>query len=312
MRNPTSSVRLIAVVAAVALVATSCWVGLGFNYANSRANTLESTITAAASADLAETWSYDEVDGVTSTPVVFGGDGEGDFYALNRHTGAIEWSVNLDSHPHARIFGSPVTVDGLVIIGVASCELAISKPDYTFRGAVVAFDAVTGTELWRTYTTTNDAQAAPLSDALLAIDYTIGTQDVVGVGDKAGVYAALDRDTGATVWARQLTTGGYLGGIMMTSAYANGVIYASPNVMVNPGDYANAANTSQTFAIDATDGSIIWEVTVPAASFVSPTVAGDVLYQPTTPGPLYAPCGFWFFGQPPNPAGGLIAFKPDL
>lgn len=231
---------------------------------------------------------------------------------------------------------------------------------------------------------TYEEPAAPRSDALMAIDYTngeivwlrqftegdvytifgsppqgpdadigaapnlftIGDRDVVGVGDKAGVYAALDRDTGETVWARELTEGSHLGGVMMTAAVDatagnDGVIYVSSNVMVDAYDYTASGNTSRTFALDATDGSVLWEVTIPASSFGALTLANGVLFQPTTPGTLYAldatdgsvlwsedlgaelgggvsvtngtvyaPYGFWFFGSPPNPAGGVVAFRP--
>ena len=341
---------------------------------------------------------------------LFIGDGEGDFHALDRTTGEVLWSADLDSHPQTRIFGSPVVSGDMVIVGVASYELAIPKADYTFRGSVVALDKATGAERWRLRTTTDDAQAgagvsvwstpaidlgrrllyigtgntyeppaAPLSDSLLAIHldtgevawsrqftsgdvYTIfgtppqgpdadigaapnlfrsGDRDVVGVGDKAGVYAALDRDTGETVWARQLTVGSHLGGIMMTSAHHEGVIYASSNIMANEADYTSAANTSRTFALDADDGSVLWERALPAASFGALTHANGVLFQPTTPGVLYAldagdgqvlwsqdlgadlgggvsvsngtvlaPYGFWFFGAPARPQGGLVALRP--
>ena len=453
--------RVLATVLAVAMLAAGCWTSYGFDDTNSRSNPFDTAISPANAGDLAEVWRYDDVDGVTSTPVVFGdwvyfgswdgylravdlddgslrwetrlttvggvgvmvdatpridgdqvlvGDGQGRFHALNRFTGAVNWTTQLDTHPQTRIFGSPVTVDGMVIVGVASYELAIPKPDYTFRGSVVALDLATGAEEWRTYTTTNDAQsgagvsvwstaavdrdrhmlyigtgntyeppAAPMSDALMALDYRtgqvawirqftvgdvytifgappqgpdadigaapnlfrIGEQDVVGVGDKAGVYAVLDRDTGATVWATQLTVGSHLGGVMMTSVHADGVIYASSNVMANAYDYNNAGNSSRTFALDAATGSIIWEVTIPSASFGALTESNGVLYQPTTRGTLYAldttdgstlwseflgadlgggvsvtngtvlaPYGFWFFGAPANPNGGLVAFRP--
>ena len=444
----------------LAMIASGCWLGYGFADTNTRSNTFETTISAANVDDLVEVWTYDDVDGVTSTPAVvddwvyfgswdgylravdlddgalrwetqltsgggagvmvdasprvhgdqvFVGDGQGWFHALNRLTGGVNWSVELDSHPQTRLFGSPVVVEDMVIIGVASYELAIPKPDYTFRGSVVALDLATGAEQWRTYTTTNDATAgagvsvwstaavdisrhllyigtgntyeepaAPMSDSLLAIDYrtgaiewlrqftegdvytifgtppqgpdadigaapnlfTIGGRDVVGVGDKAGVYAVLDRDTGDTVWARQLTAGSHLGGVMMTAVYVDGVVYVSSNVMVNTSDYTDAANSSQTFALDATDGSIIWQTTVAASSFGALSEANGVLYQPTTPGVLYAldttdgsvlwsvdqgadlgggvsisdgtvlaPYGFWFFGAPANPSGGLRAYR---
>lgn len=340
---------------------------------------------------------------------IYVGDGEGGFHALNWLTGQVLWSVDLDTHPQTRMFGSPVVIGPRVIVGVASYELAIPKPDYTFRGSVVALDTTTGAELWRLRTTTNDATAgagvsvwstpavdqargliyvgtgntyeapaAPLSDSLLAINYTTGAlvwsrqftagdiytifgtppqgpdadigaspnlftingRDVVGVGDKAGVYAVLDRDTGQTVWARTLTVGSHLGGVMMTAAYSNGVIYVSSNVMVNEFDYKNPVNTSITFALDARTGATLWQTSIPASSFGALTHANGVIYQPTTSGVLYAlrastgailwtknlgadlgsgvtvtngtvlaPRGFWFFGQPANPVGGLIAYR---
>ena len=173
---------------------------------------------------------------------------------------------------------------------------------------------------------TYEEPAAPMSDSLLAIDYTTGQlewfrqftagdvytifgtppqgpdadigaapnlftidgQDVVGVGDKAGVYAVLDRDTGATVWARQLTPGAHLGGVMMTSAYGGEVIYVGSNVMVEGFDYDAPINDSVTFALDATDGSILWQTDMEHPSFGALTLANGVLYQPTVNGILYA------------------------
>ncbi|NNE72094.1 MAG: PQQ-binding-like beta-propeller repeat protein [Acidimicrobiales bacterium] len=458
---PVHQRKLGFVLAAFALLASSCWTSLGWNEHNSRANGFESTISPANVATLTEAWRYDGVDGVTSTPIAFGdkvffgswdgylrsvdladgqlnwqtllttgagagvmvdatptiygnsvfiGDGQGDFHSVNRTTGAVQWSVSLDAHPFARIFGSPVVIDDRIIIGVASYELAVPLPDYTFRGSVVALDRSTGAELWRTYMTENDATAgagvsvwstaavdrsrglifigtgntyeepaAPLSDALLAIDYatgsiewsrqftegdvytifgtppqgpdadigaapnlfTIGGQDVVGVGDKAGVYAVLDRDTGDTVWARELAPGSPLGGVMTTSVYVDGVIYVSTNQMVDPYNFTSSVNTSLTSALDASDGSILWQTTMPASSFGALSYANGVLFQPTTPGDLYAidaddgsilwsddlgadvgggvsisdgtvlaPYGFWFFTSPPNPVGGVVAYRP--
>ncbi len=455
------TLSLTAIALLVSLVATSCWIGYGHDFKNTRSNPLETTISASNAATLTEAWRYDDIDGVTSTPAVFGddafigswdgylrsldlgdgslnwetlltsgsgpglmvdaspwldgntvyvGDGDGVMHAVDRVSGAVVWSVELDDHPQTRLFGSPVIVDDMLIVGVASYELALQLPDYTFRGSVVALDKNTGSELWRIYTTTNDAQAgagvsvwstpaidedrgllyigtgntyeepaAPLSDSLLAIDYVngqlvwsrqftendvytifgqppqgpdadlgaapnlfrAGGQDLVGIGDKAGVYAALDRDTGDTVWAVQLTDGSHLGGVMMTSTYVDGVVYVSSNIMVDEFNYTSPANTSKTFALDASDGSTIWETTIPAASFGALTHANGVVFQPTTPGDLYAldagdgsvlwtddlgadlgggvsvangtvlaPYGFWFFGAPPNPSGGLVAYRP--
>jgi polyvinyl alcohol dehydrogenase (cytochrome) len=351
---------------------------------------------------------------LTDNKVVIG-DGAGRLHALDYHTGAPVWTTVLDAHPNARIFSSPVLADGRIIVGVGSYELAFEKPNYTFKGAVVALDPATGAELWRFFTTADAATAGagasvwstaavdtgrklvyigvgqsyeepagPLTDSLIALDYetgtlvwhrqfteddvyrifktpingpdadvgaapnlfTIGGRDVVGVGDKAGVYSVLDRTTGETVWARQLTVGSHLGGVMLTSAVHNGVIYASSNIMAGSViDFANPANTSVAFALDADDGSIIWQQPVPRASFGALTLANGVLYQPTITGSFYlldasdgtildtltpmagaqlgggasvadgvvfAPYGMWFFLEAAGQQGGLVAYElPD-
>ena len=54
------------------------------------------------------------------------------------------------------------------------------------------------------------------------------------------------------------------------------------------------------YAIDITDGSIDWSEDLGA------DLGGGVSI---TDGTVLAPYGFWFFGQPPNPRGGLIAFR---
>jgi hypothetical protein len=42
--------------------------------------------------------------------------------------------------------------------------------------------------------------------------------DIVGDGAKSGAFTALDRDTGAVLWANQVTEGGLTGGMQWGSA----------------------------------------------------------------------------------------------
>ncbi|GIU88629.1 MAG: cytochrome CBB3 [Acidimicrobiia bacterium] len=376
----------------------------------------DGTVRAVSAADGSPRWTRDVGAIVDASPLVFRekvyvGDAAGNLHALDRATGAPRWTRELDPHPDTRIFSSPVGVDDLVIVGVASIELAFVKPDYTFRGSIVALDAETGALRWRVYTTSDTAAsgagvsvwssaaidrsrrtlyigtgntyehpAAPWSDALMAIDYRtgavrwvrqftagdvyvifrpppqgpdadigaspnlfrIGDRDVVGVGDKAGVYAVLDRDTGETVWARQLPTGSHLGGIMTTAAYHDGRIYVSSNRWADHVDFHDPGNVSTTYALDAATGAIVWQTDLPSATFGALTYANGVVFQPTITGTVYAfdaadgsvlwsarpgadlgggvsvaggkvfvPYGFWFFAAPPNPSGGLVAYAPD-
>lgn len=373
----------------------------------------DGTIRAVSAVDGTPRWTRSVGAIVDASPLVFGdavyvGDAAGNLHAVDRATGAPRWTRDLDPHPNTRIFSSPVGVGDMVVVGVASVELALVKSDYTFRGSVVALDAETGAERWRVYTTSNSAEAgagvsvwssaaidpvrkllfigtgntyeqpaAPWSDSLMAIDYRngsvrwvrqftagdvyvifrpppqgpdadigaapnlfrIGDRDVVGVGDKAGVYAVLDRDTGATVWARQLPTGSHLGGIMTTAAYHDGTIYVSSNQWVDHVDFHDPGNVSTTYALDAATGAIVWETDLPSATFGALTYANGVVFQPTITGTVYAfdatdgsilwtaqpggdlgggvsvaggkvfvPYGFWFFAAPPNPDGGLVAY----
>ncbi len=77
-------------------------------------------------------------------------------FAVNRKTGALLWSQEVDSNPAAIITSNPVAVGKEVVVGIASNEEADAEsPSYpccSFRGAVVAVNAKTGKRLWKTYT----------------------------------------------------------------------------------------------------------------------------------------------------------------
>ena len=74
------------------------------------------------------------------------GDARGNAYAVDAATGRLLWKVSVESHPTARLTGSPVLHRGRLYVPVSSSEEgAGSLPDYeccTFRGSVVALDAV--------------------------------------------------------------------------------------------------------------------------------------------------------------------------
>ena len=76
-------------------------------------------------------------------------------FAVNRSTGKLIWSTQIDSNPAAIVTSSPVSVGNRIVVGVASNEEAdaesASYPCCSFRGAVVSLDATTGKLLWKTY-----------------------------------------------------------------------------------------------------------------------------------------------------------------
>ena len=139
---------------------------------------------------------------------------------------------------------------------------------------------------------TSTEPTAPLADALIAIDYRTGklkwakqftARDVfpkgnptgkdvdvgaspnlwsadgrqfVGVGDKGGVYHALDRRTGRVVWEKSLTPGSFFGGVIGSAAHVDSKLVMSSNI----GDPKTNApgNTSKVFALDPATGKIQW------------------------------------------------------
>ncbi len=88
--------------------------------------------------------------------VVYFGDVEGNVYAVSTSTGKLIWKAHVDPHPAARITGSPVFYNGRLYVPVSSGEEgAAIDPKYpccTFRGSVVALNARTGKQIWKTYT----------------------------------------------------------------------------------------------------------------------------------------------------------------
>jgi PQQ-dependent dehydrogenase (methanol/ethanol family) len=71
---------------------------------------------------------------------------DGRLVALDARTGAKAWDVRVaDNERGYAIDAAPVAADGKVIVGLSGAE-------YGIRGRVTAFDAATGSEVWRFYT----------------------------------------------------------------------------------------------------------------------------------------------------------------
>jgi polyvinyl alcohol dehydrogenase (cytochrome) len=84
------------------------------------------------------------------------GDLAATVHALDARTGAEIWTTKVDPHPIARVTGAPAFHEGRLYVPVTSLEEASgSDPKYeccTFRGNLVALDAATGKQIWKTYT----------------------------------------------------------------------------------------------------------------------------------------------------------------
>ena len=160
------------------------------------------------------------------------GDEKGNVFAVNAETGETLWKLNLDTHPVARITGSPVLYRDRLYVPVSSVEEAIARPDKyeccKFRGSMAAVDAYSGKLIWQTYAITEKPEpfkknsagtqlygpagaaiwSAPTLDLKRGVLYA-GTgnsyTDVPTKGNDAII--AFDLKTGAIRWISQVTPG---------------------------------------------------------------------------------------------------------
>jgi polyvinyl alcohol dehydrogenase (cytochrome) len=166
---------------------------------------------------------------------------------------------------------------------------------------LIAVDYTTGDVRWVRQFTADDvytifqmAPQGPDADVGAAPNlWTAGGRDMIGVGDKAGVFSALDRDSGETVWAVELTPGSHLGGVMNSAAFANGVVYVNSNhftleIDASALDDPDPANTNTTIALDAATGNELWRTEQPYPSVGGILFAGGVVYHGSTDGAIHA------------------------
>jgi polyvinyl alcohol dehydrogenase (cytochrome) len=224
---------------------------------------------------------------------------------------------------------------GHVYIGTGQ---AYARPAPPRSDALLALDLRTGEEVWSRQFTADDAwtlndQSGQDADVGAPPNLFVADGvDAVGVGDKAGVYHAVDRETGEVLWEAPLTEGGLQGGVMASAAVADGHVYVASNdasrdaqlvaldvddgaeawradvgahvtgpVTWSEGALLLADDDGRIGAHDAADGRRIWshDVAAPAAAGVT-VVDGTVLTG----------FGWWLASAPEDPQGGLVAFRP--
>jgi len=100
--------------------------------------------------------------------------------------------------------------------------------------------------------------------------------DLVGAGQKSGVYHALDRDTGAVVWEQTISVAGPLGGMEGTSAAGNGVIVVPATAWA---DFNSPDAKGVVRGLDAATGAILWTDQSTAPNPGPVAIANDVAFQ---------------------------------
>ncbi len=163
------------------------------------------------------------------TPAAFFGGENAVLHAVNADTGKPLWELKVDTHPAARITGTPALYANRLYVPVASSEEVGASAPYqccTFRGSVVAVDAATGKQVWKTYTIAQAPKpyakaadgtqlmgpagasiwSAPTIDAKLHRIYAVTGNSYAGVPTTTSdSILALDMKDGHVIWGNQVT-----------------------------------------------------------------------------------------------------------
>ncbi len=163
-------------------------------------------------------------------PLAFFGDLRANVYAADAQTGEIVWKVKVETHPAARITGAPQLFEGRLYVPVASGEEGAGRnPKYeccTFRGSVVALEAPSGKQIWKTYVIPEEPKptrktaagvqmyapsgagiwSPPTIDAKRRALY-VGTGDAYSepAAKTSDAIVALSLDSGKILWSAQDT-----------------------------------------------------------------------------------------------------------
>ncbi len=218
----------------------------------------------------------------------------------------------------------------LVPLSVQMCEQAVlgnsgallnCQAENNYDDSIVALDLATGTVKWAHRCTPADAYitscrsgGATCPDPEgLDLDFGAGANlftatingvptQLVGAGQKSGIYWAVSPTTGVPAWYTVVGPFGKLGGIEWGTASDNQRIYVA---VVNSAQQTYTLqpsglpwNGSYWAALDAATGNILWQVPDPGQSTVFPgdhalalgpvTVAAGVVYVPSMSGHMYA------------------------
>jgi polyvinyl alcohol dehydrogenase (cytochrome) len=297
-----------------------------------------------------EYWRLDADAQVRTAPLVrrvrgrlllFFGDTKAQVYAVEARSGKAVWKMAVDAHPMARITGSPAFLEDRLYVPVASAEeVPAGNPKYpccTFRGSVVALEAETGRQIWKTFmipeapavTGKNSAGTDTFgpSGAAIWLTPTIDSKrGVLYVGTGNGYtdppspftdsIVALKLATGERVWHRQMTPNDRWNVACGSRADSNcptkpgkDFDFGAPVIIATGPDGRTRLLAGQKsgmiYALDPGDqGQVLWQVQAGTGGLLGGIEWGMAAGN----GILYAALSDWVPGRP-GAGGGLSAFQ---
>ncbi|WP_437669837.1 outer membrane protein assembly factor BamB family protein [Sorangium sp. So ce131] len=177
--------------------------------------------------------------------------------ALDLDSGAVKWARRLQGFD---------AWTGACFYGYDWCP-SPTGPDYDFGTGATLFSACAGE----------------------------GRRDLVGAGQKSGIFWALDRDDGTVVWSTLVGPGGILGGIMWGVAVDHSRLYVpvsnSDQIAYTLHPSGEIITWGSWSALDPATGDILWQTPdpTPGAQDRGPlTVANGVVYAGSMSGDVLA------------------------
>ena len=254
----------------------------------------------------------------------------GSVVALDAATGTIDWKTYTvpAGDDGGAVWSTPAldTASGLLYVGTGN---AYHAPAANTTDAVLALDSATGAIVATFQATPGDVSFNGSGlDADIGASPNLftgpGGQELVGEGDKAGNYWALDAGTLTLAWKTNVGPGGPLGGILGSSAWDGSDLYGPESqqtetwsltpggasrwtvtdggedhlgpVAVANGVVYSTDNQGDLTARSTADGSLLARVALGAPSWGGVSVSGGTVFAAVGTG---------------GPDGSVRAFRPD-
>jgi polyvinyl alcohol dehydrogenase (cytochrome) len=182
------------------------------------------------------------LDVIKAPSAAFFGDDTGAVYALDAQKGTLLWKTQVDTHPSARIIGTPILYGDKLYVAVGSNEEKnAANPGYgccTFRGSVAALDMAGGRVQWKSYTVLEEPQpthknsagvqefgpagaaiaSTPSIDVKRGVLYVSTGRSTTGIEQSlVDAVAAFGLNDGKLRWVKQLTVKGEVAQSAFTS-----------------------------------------------------------------------------------------------
>jgi polyvinyl alcohol dehydrogenase (cytochrome) len=173
------------------------------------------------------------------------GDRRGYAYSVDAATGEAIWKILADDATAVQITGAPVLFEGQLYVPISvGDDSAAIDPKYPCcrgRGAIVALDAATGKEIWKTHTVAGtrpqrrnsagtqlfgpsgaSVWAAPTIDAKRRVLYAgTGDNHSAPATSTSDAVLAISLKSGKILWSRQLLAGDMGNGACLSANRTN-------------------------------------------------------------------------------------------